>query len=140
MGTENDKTDDDKTGWVEAVAQMKAIRDNFAMQFNAIQDNFAMHQKQLCDAMEQQQIANKDIQDQLKKLQEEGLLSVGDASKKGGAMGASGERVQCTEKNGGKDPSNSLQTEANWFEKAFLKCFLCKMTKLDPLSLVQFPC
>ena len=113
MGTENDKTDDDKTGWDEAVAQMKAIQDNLTMQCNAIQDNFAMHQKQFCDAMEQQQKANKDIQDQLKKLQEEGRLSVGVASSKGGAMGASGERVQCTEKNGGKDPSNSLQTEAN---------------------------
>ena len=58
-----------------------------------IQDNLAIQQKQFCDAMQQQQLANKSIHEQLRKVQEEGRLSIKSASSSGVLGGSKEEEV-----------------------------------------------
>ena len=89
---------------LKLLAQMEATH---AAQLKAIQDNFALQQKQFSEAMQQQQIENKDIQEQLRKVQEEGRSSVGVADR-GRVLGSSGKEEIGASGGGGADGFGNL--------------------------------
>ena len=74
---------------LKLLAQMDA---NNTAHLKAIQDNFALQQKQFSEAMQQQQIENKNIQEQLKRVQEEGRSSIR-ATGSGGILGSNGKEA-----------------------------------------------